>query len=648
MSASTPIIATKLLVPSRRGGLLHRPRVVDFLYANIDRKLIVVSAPAGYGKTSVLTDLAHQMDLPVCWYALDEYDAEPRVFLGHLVAAIARQFAGFGKRTQAALDNTNDVGSSIYSLAAVLANEIYEISDFFVVVLDDFHNLEANEPINDFLSLLLRYTDDSFHLILASRTLPAIPDQSLMAARGQMIGLSQDELKFTPAEIQELVGQNFDLVMPGERAAELAKHSDGWITGILLTAHQATWKELVRGVVSLPEVSGRVYDYLAEQVLSMQSNKVREFMLEASVLDSMTPGDCDKLMARDDSAAMLQRMARSNVFLSHAGNQVYSFHHLYRSFLRQRLRLDDPTRYRELLVRSANLHAARGEWQRAVAIYLELGMFDEAADTLERTGRILLDARRWDSLTQWLDALPGPVFHARPRLLALRAILYVERGQQQPALRLFALALDAFRQHGQAAEEVDTVWRLALAHHRMGRYDQSLEQVVTALALLDSIPDERQRNSLHGRLLDCQGLCFYRMGKLSEAIASLGEAAEMLAETGDVPNSAHTHHNLGISYRVAGKNRPGSSPLSPGAERLGATGQPWLAGQHPQQPGAGLLSAGRVERGGEDFRERFRNRQPKWTLAAAERDFGQPGRFTARPWRRGVGAELVWPKRGSR
>ena len=552
MPASTPIIATKLLVPSRRGGLLHRPRVVDFLYGHIDRKLIVVSAPAGYGKTSVLTDLAHQLDVPVCWYALDQYDADPRVFLSHLVASIGQRFPGFGARMQAALDNTNDVGANVYSLAAVLANEIYEIADFFVVVLDDFHNLETSEPINDFLSLLLRYTDDSFHLILASRTLPAIPDQSLMAARGQMIGISQDELKFTPAEIQELVQQSFDLTMSDERAGELARHSDGWITGILLTAHQATWAELVKGVVSLPEVSGRVYDYLAEQVLRLQAAPVRQFMLESSVLDSMTPRDCDQLLARTDSGAMLNRMARSNVFLSHAGNQVYSFHHLYRDFLRHRLCLDDPLRYRELLVRSAQLHAARGEWQRTVAVYLELEMVEEAAETLEQTGRLLLDARRWDSLAQWLDALPGPILHARPRLLALRATLYVERGDLESALPLFSLALDAFRQRGQVSEEIETLWRLALAMHRRGKYDESLKHVDAAMNLLDAIPTLHERTGLCGRLLDCRGLCHYRLGRLPEAIRDLTEAADMFVSIGDIQNAAITHHNLGISYRAAG------------------------------------------------------------------------------------------------
>lgn len=553
MSETTPIIATKLLVPSRRGGLLHRPRVVDYLYGHIDRKLIVVSAPAGYGKTSVLTDLAHQMDVPVCWYALDQYDADPRVFLAHLVAAIGQRFPGFGTRIDGALRNTNDVAANIYSLAAVLANEIYEIADFFVVVLDDFHYLEASEPINDFLSLLLRYTDDSFHLILASRTLPAIPDQSLMAARGQMIGLSQDELKFTPDELQQLVQQNFGLTMPDDRAAELATHSDGWITGILLTAHQATWAELVKGVVNLPEVSGRVYDYLAEQVLNLQDAAVREFMLEASVLDTMTPADCDALMARSDSVVTLHHIARNNVFVSHAGNQVYAFHHLLRDFLRQRLRLDNAVRYRELMVRSAELHAARGEWQRAVTVYLELEMFEKAADTLEQTGRILVDARKWDSLTRWLDALPRPVLHTHPRLLALRATLHVERGELESALRLFALALDAFRQHGQAAEEVDTIWRQALALHRRGLYDKALEQVAAALALLDTVSDEPARTSLRGRLLDCRGLCYYGLGKLPEAIDNLTQATQIFTSNGDIQNAAHAHHNLGISHRAAGK-----------------------------------------------------------------------------------------------
>lgn len=578
MNQLTPVITTKLLVPPRRADLLSRPRLVDFLHGNIERKLIVVSAPAGYGKTSLLVDFAAQTDVPVCWYAVDAYDTDPRIFLDHLVASIQHRFPGFGRRVQAALRNIGDVRSNLYPLAAVMANEIFEITDFLIVVLDDFHHLDTSEPINDFLSLLLRYTDENFHLLVSSRTLPAIPDQTLMAARGQMIGLSVDDLRFTPEEIQALVRQNYNLEMPLDRAAELARYSDGWITGILLTGHQASWEELLKGAATWPEANGRVYEYLAEQVLDQQPPEVRRFLLETAVLEELSIERCRELLEREDAAELLDAVIRRNLFIAPVGDEAFAYHHLFRDFLRQRLRREDQQQCRALHMRAARIYAARGEWERAVAAYLQPGLYEEAAEALEQAERVLFDSGRWDTLIRWLDSLPRPVFQARPRLMSLRGRLHVERGEIEPALELYQQVWEEFHRQGDTVQEVRVLLRKATALRHRGSNTEALHCIDEAFDAVSRLKQDAECKALEGSLYDCKGSCYYSLGQPAQAIPYLQTAARLYQAADDALGAANAFHNLGISYRAIGDTAQAMDRYKQALHHWQRLGNPgWLA-----------------------------------------------------------------------
>lgn len=553
MNHASIIVRTKLLVPPRRPEWLRRSRLLDHLHAHIDRKLIVVAAPAGYGKSTLLADFAHEVDVPVCWYRLDEYDADPRVFLDHLVASIQCQFPDFGQRIQAALRNTSDVQGNVYPLAAVMANDIYEISDYLVIVLDDFHYVEGNETINQFLSLVLRYAEENFHLIIASRTLPAIPDQALMVAQREMIGMGVEDLRFSPAEIQALVKQNYGLDMPADRAEDLARHSNGWITGILLTAHQATWQKIIEGAVRLPEASGRVYDYLAEQVLDRQPPELRQFLLESAVLEEITAAGCDALLGRQDSARCLEEIARKNLFIVAAEETTYTYHPLFREFLRKRLRRGHPERYRELLLRLAQDHEAREKWERAIALYMELGLYEEAADALERAERALFEAGRWDTLVSWLDALPRSLFLSRPHLMICRGRIHAERGELEAALDLYERCRREFQEGGDRYQEGRVHLMQALALFLKGHYTDALTRAQEAMGALEELPDGPERQRLEGSLQDCVGVCHYFLGRPADAIPYLEGAARVCQAAEDDFGAASALHDLGISHRALGR-----------------------------------------------------------------------------------------------
>ncbi len=203
MDHPAPLIVTKVLRPRLRDDLLHRQRLVDFIHARIDRKLILLSSPAGYGKTSVLIDYAHDSDLPVCWYTLDERDSDPRVFLEYLVASIRRHFPKFGEQISAILHTDESRLPDWGTVAAALVNDMVNtIGEYFVVVLDDYHLIDDDSEVHTLLDTLLRYLPEHCHILLASRTLPPLT-LTRMAARQEVDGLGVDELRFTASEIQE-------------------------------------------------------------------------------------------------------------------------------------------------------------------------------------------------------------------------------------------------------------------------------------------------------------------------------------------------------------------------------------------------------------------------------------------------------------
>jgi len=231
---TVPLTHTKVLLPRRRPDLFSRQRLLDLLYDLLDHKLIIIAAPAGYGKTSLLIDLAHRTELPVCWYALDALDQDPQRFIAHFIASIAHHFPRFGQRSTALLQDLGQASAadltrlSLDQVVTAIVNEAYEhIREHFVLVLDDYHFVDGNEEIDYFINRFVQDVDENCHLVIASRTLLTLSDLPLMVARSQVGGLSFEELAFRADEIQSLVLQNYHLTMPQGAAEELAQETEG-------------------------------------------------------------------------------------------------------------------------------------------------------------------------------------------------------------------------------------------------------------------------------------------------------------------------------------------------------------------------------------------------------------------------------------
>jgi len=298
MTAEFPLIRTKTLIPRRRSEILSRPRLLSILDNVLDLKLLILAAPAGYGKTSLIVDFSHHTQVPVCWYAVDPLDSDPKRFIAHFIAAIQGKFPAFGMMAQASLADLNQDRVNLDPIISAIVNDIYEhITEHFILVLDDYHLVRDSKPIEMFVNRIIQECSENCHFIIASRTLLTLPDLSLLVARSQVDGLSFEELAFLPEEIKQLMAVNYHQTISDQKAEELIARTEGWITGLLLTA-QLTPKggsEKSR----IEKVSGiGIYEYLTQQVFDRQSASMQSFLLRTSLLEEFDASLCEKIIGK--------------------------------------------------------------------------------------------------------------------------------------------------------------------------------------------------------------------------------------------------------------------------------------------------------------------------------------------------------------
>ncbi len=549
-----PLVVTKYLIPGRRADLLRRPRLIDFLHEHVDRKLILVSAPAGYGKTSLLVEFAHDADLPFCWYSLDSSDRDLPVFVEYLLAAIRQRFPGFGWRALELLESVERL-SDARALAGVLVNEIYEeIPDYFVIVLDDYNLVNPSEPVNFFLDSLLERLPENCHLIIASRTIPTLTPRGLavLTARQEVAGLGARELRFTPQEIQQLVLQTYHQELPDNMAQELARQSEGWITGILLSA-QTTWRDLLAGAAQARGATRAVYDYLASEVFAQQAADVQRFLLGSSLLDEMSAARCDALLGTSDAARMLELLEQGNVFIVRFDKDQerwYRYHALFQSFLRHRLAEEDPGWEAALRRRAAQIMEQAGEWDAAFTHLTAAGDVEGATRVALAAGEEMFEAGRLETLARWIDQLPPEALMRAPQLIRARGRVCVESGDCAQSLELYERALRAYEAQGDRCGMAETLVDRAASQRLLGRAREAIESCHKALALLEQAeePAALVVAGAHRNL----GISLCQVGAVSEGTEELRQALELFRQSAAAYQLALTHGDLGVALWLAG------------------------------------------------------------------------------------------------
>src|ERR671915_470149 len=430
------LLKAKLYVPRGRADAVPRPRLYERLDEGVRRELTLVSAPAGFGKTTLLADWGRRSEFPVAWVSLDERDDDPVRFLLYVVAAIGTIYEGFGKATRAFLSSLQS-REELEPVLTALSNEILEVPRDFVLVLDDYHTIRS-ETIHEALAFLLDHSPPPLHLVVAGRTSPPLPLPKLRA-RGRLTELGATDLRFTHEEAADFLGRTMSLNLSGERVVALEKETEGWVAGLQLAAHALRGgKNDTSSPVEALEGSARhVFDYLADEVLSRQPEDVREFLLKTSVVETLNASLCEALTDTTDGQEMLERLNRDNLFLVplDEGERYYRYHHLFAAFLRERLQREHPDLNFELHRRAGLWEEADGCLSGAIEHALAAEDFDRAADLIEEETGVRGTYVDAFLLLRWLGALPDHLGRRRPQLSLLYAWALAHSGELEAAER---------------------------------------------------------------------------------------------------------------------------------------------------------------------------------------------------------------------
>src|SRR5438270_555395 len=289
----TPILATKLYIPGLRPNVVSRPRLLERLNEGLHRKLTLISAPAGFGKTTLVSEWVEGIERPAAWLSLDEGENDPARFLTYLVAALQTIAATIGEGVSGVLQSPQPPPPE--AMLTALLNDLITIPDQFILVLDDYHVLEA-KAVDQALTFLLEHLPPQMHLVIATREDPPLP-LARLRARGHLTEVRTADLRFTPSAAAAFLNQVMGLPLSVQDIAALERRTEGWIAGLQLAALSMQGHEDAAGFIrSFTGSLHFVLDYLLEEVLGQQSERVQRFLLRTSILDRMTGPLCDAVL----------------------------------------------------------------------------------------------------------------------------------------------------------------------------------------------------------------------------------------------------------------------------------------------------------------------------------------------------------------
>ncbi|WP_028612360.1 LuxR C-terminal-related transcriptional regulator [Paenibacillus harenae] len=432
-----PIISTKLYMPLPRSNVVIRPRLIERLNEGLHRKLTLISASAGFGKTTLVSEWLAGCEQQAAWLSLEEGDNDPIRFLIYLVAALQTIAAKIGEGVFAVLQSPQPPPAE--TILTALLNEITAIPDNFVLVLDDYHVIEA-KPIEDALTFLLKHLPPQMHLVIATREDPPLP-LARLRVRGQLTELRSTDLRFTPSEAAGFLGQVMGLNLSSANIALLETRTEGWIAGLQLAAISLQGhKDAASFIKSFNGSHRYVLDYLVEEVLQQQSESVQAFLLCTSILDRMCGPLCDAVLL-DSSASgqeTLNYLERANLFIVPLDNdrRWYRYHHLFADLLRQRLHQSAASSTGDEGRGAAELHKRASIWYEDNGLEIEAFHHAAAANDVERAARLVegegmpLHFRgAAGPVLNWLESLQAAVLDARPSLWVTyaSALLFASR-----------------------------------------------------------------------------------------------------------------------------------------------------------------------------------------------------------------------------
>ncbi len=529
------LLRTKLSAPATRPQLVPRPRLFTMLNAGLKTKLTLVSAPPGFGKTTLVGEWARQCACPVAWLSLDDADNDPARFLAYLTAAIQTVQPGFGNELLGMLLSPEPPSHEI--TLADFVNEITNLPTDLVIVLDDYHIIEQ-PPVQDTIRFILDNLPPGLHLVIATRADPPWP-LARLRSRNELIELRAKDLRFTEEEAIHFFNRAMGLDLSKEIIRDLDRHTEGWIAGLQLSAISMKGRNDIPAFVKAFTGSNRfIFDYLMEEVLQRQSPLVTEFLLKTSFLDQLTAPLCDFILERADSRDLLRQIEQSNLFLIplDQDRRWYRYHKLFADLLQSHLGQQYIEEIPPLQNRASEWYEQNERLAEAVAHALAAGNQDRVATLIEKYTPTMIYQRDLHTLLDWIGTLPETLIRSRPWLCLASAWVNVHLSR----LEQVDTYLDAARKASAILEEEArkhvTGFICAIDAYAAGqRGDLGRGKELAQQALLLLPENDRIRSWAAMNI----AFSLRRAGDLTAAEHAFSKALDIIEEVGDEHNHLH-------------------------------------------------------------------------------------------------------------
>jgi ATP/maltotriose-dependent transcriptional regulator MalT/DNA-binding SARP family transcriptional activator len=516
MAESLEVLSTKTRPPRLGVPLLKRPRLTQAVQQLLRRKFLLLSAEAGYGKTSLLLSAAPDLGLPIAWYTLDEGDSDVNLFAAGLVDAIRRVVADFGEDVLAVLTT----GPSLSELRTRLLRALEGLPDI-LLVLDDFHVADQNPAVQDLVDHLLPGLPPHVHLVIATRTWPHLRELPRLLVGAEAAVLDKNALAFTAEEAAAFFHQSHGLGVDSLRARQLTERTEGWPAALQLVALAARG----RGTPDLPGTPREIYDYLATTVLEGLSDEIQEFLLRTSILFELRPSLCQALLDQGNAVTLLETVDRNNLFLYRLDEEGsrFRYHQLFAAFLQQRLARRGSDVIAALHRRAGSHLEAEGVVDQAVRHFFAAGAYEEAERVMKPYHGDRLTARLAYTFREMVTRLPEEVQTRHPWITRTGASSARFVGDYQGGLAFARRAMSA-------AEGIDpnlwafSVHGVVVMYAQMDRFEEAVALARQSLSHLDDRIEPRMRSGLLSNLAGC----LWQLGRLDETEEVIEELSEVV------------------------------------------------------------------------------------------------------------------------
>ncbi|MFZ5827602.1 MAG: LuxR C-terminal-related transcriptional regulator [Bacillota bacterium] len=559
-------------MPPVQPDLVPRPHLLERLAQGMRRKLTLISAPAGFGKSTLVAhwQAAQTEPVPVAWVALDDGDNDPVRFWTYVIAALAGLPDGPGREPLALLRATPP--APIRSVLTVLINELSRMPGPAMLVLDDFH-LVTQQEVHEGLTFFLENLPPQLHLVIATRIDPPLP-LSRLRARGQVSELRAADLRFSDEEVRAFLDRTMGVTVSPEQAGLLNMRTEGWVAGLQLAGLSLQGVANVGDFIQALAGSHRhIADYLMEEVLHRQDAETLSFLVQTAVLDRLTGPLCDAVTARGDSEAMLHRLERANLFLIPLDHdrRWYRYHHLFQDLLQLRLRQEGAELIAQLHQRASRWYESRALADDAIRHALVAGDSDRAAALVEGAAfQVMYERGEYATLTGWVQGLPDALVRSRPHLStwyasALILTGHMEEGEERLDDAERTLPNLTADEASRLSDRVITLRTLAAVQ----KVDVRSAIALADRALRQVSPDNRSDYSM---LVYLKGLTYRMTGNPALGIPALGEALRLIDVKRQPLLHIYTLNHLAILHMLAGELDQAHLRLMRGLELAGEAG----------------------------------------------------------------------------